>query len=211
MGLIKSRGVVLDPSPQAEQEDLDMLVTGLRSGDPDLRRMAARDLIGFPAATQALGDQLHVEEDPQALDSIMNTLGCLGTPEAVELLLPCLRSSDPFRRNQAIEVLKGLPQVVAPFIEDLLADPDPDVRIFTVNVLESLKHPRVVSWLIEVIQTDQHINVCATALDLLVELADESCLPALYEAAKRFPNEPYFEFTINMAIDSVLEGKGRAE
>lgn len=211
MGLMKSRGMVLDQSPSLEREDLDMLLSGLRSSDADLRRMAARDLIGFPQATPSLGAQLEIEEDPQALDSILHTLGCMGSSEAVELILPCLRSSDPFKRNQAIEVLKGLPAEVAPFIEELLHDPDPDVRIFVVNVLESLKHPQVVPWLVEVIQTDHHINVCATALDLLAEVGDESCLPALYDAGKRFPDEPYFEFTINMAIERILESKGSAE
>lgn len=211
MGLMKSRGLVLDQSPSMELENLEMLLAGLESDDADLRRMAARDLIGFPQATRPLGEQLEVEDDPQALDSILHTLGCMGSTEAVEFILPCLRSSDPFKRNQAIEVLKGLPDQVAPFIEDLLHDPDPDVRIFTVNVLESLKHPHVVSWLIDVIQLDDHINVCATALDLLAEVGDETCLPALYEAGKRFPEEPYFEFTIHMAIERILESTGSAE
>lgn len=211
MGLMKSRGLVLNPGPVVETEDLEMLLAGLRSEDADLRRMSARDLVAFPQACQALGDQLLLEENSEVLDSILNTLGQQGTPLAVEQILPCLRSANTFKRNQAIEVLKGLATEVAPFMEELLQDPDPDVRIFTVNVLESLRHPQVVAWLLDVVQTDPHINVCATALDLLAELGDESCLAALEEAAKRFPEEPYFEFTINMAIQRIVEGRGDSE
>lgn len=211
MGLMKSNGMVLDQEPICESKDLALLLAALRSVDPEVRRAAARDLVGFPDAIHELGDQLQCEQDAQVLDCILNTLGCFATPEAVAQILPCLRSSDPFKRNQAIEVLKGLSDVAAPFVEKLLADPDPDVRIFAVNVLESLRHPEVVNWLLVVIQRDEHVNVCGTALDLLAELGDESCIPALKALSSRFEGEPYLEFTIGMAMDRILEGKRCAE
>lgn len=208
MALKKVGESTLIVKPDHDSEDLDMLKAGLSSEDSELRRMAARDLMFFPDAVEALGQRLDVENNPGVLDSILNSLAFLGSPMAVEMILPCLRSSDVFKRNQAIEVLKTLPDVLAPFIEDLLQDPDPDVRIFTVNVLESLRHPKVVGWLTDVIQNDPHINVCATALDLLVEVGDESCLSALDEAGVRFQNEPYLVFMIQMAIERVAEHKG---
>ena len=211
MGLMKSNGGVLDREPVYESKDLTSLLVSLSSTEAETRRAAARDLLTYPEAIHALGQQLQCEQDPQVLDCILNTLGCFATPEAVEQMLPCLRSSDPFKRNQAIEVLKGLSDVAAPFIEKLLADPDPDVRIFAVNVLESLRHPQVVQWLLTVIRTDEHVNVCATALDLLAELGDESCVPALNALSSRFAGEPYLEFTIGMAMDRILEGKRCAE
>jgi HEAT repeat protein len=208
MGLKKIGEMQSLALPEQEPEDLAMLEAGLSSSDAELRRMAARDLMAFPSAIRVLGDRLEVEQDPQVLDSILNSLATIASPLAVELILPCLRSGDAFKRNQAIEVLKSLPDVLAPFIEDLLQDPDPDVRIFVVNVLESLRHPKVVGWLINVIHSDTHTNVCATALDLLAEVGDESCLPALDEAAQRFQAEPYLVFTIQMAIERITEHKG---
>lgn len=208
MGLKKVSESTLDVKAEVDPKDLEMLKVGLSSEDLDLRRMAARDMIFFPEALVALGERLHVENDPGVTDCILNSLAFFGSSAAVEMILPCLRSGDVFKRNQAIEVLKTLPDVLAPFIEDLLQDPDPDVRIFTVNVLESLRHPKVIPWLVDVIQNDPHINVCATALDLLVEVGDESCLSALDEARARFQNEPYLAFMIQMAVERITEHKG---
>ena len=68
---------------------------------------------------------------------------------------------------------------VAPILRSLLADPDPDVRIFVVNILDSERHPEVESWLIEVIERDAHVNVCATAVDLLCEVGTEAAIDPL--------------------------------
>jgi hypothetical protein len=68
---------------------------------------------------------------------------------------------------------------VVPVLRSLLADPDPDVRIFVVNILDSERHPEVESWLIEVIETRSHVNVCATAVDLLCEVGTEAAIDRL--------------------------------
>jgi HEAT repeat protein len=92
---------------------------------------------------------------------------------AVAGLIECLRSEDVGLRNESIEVMKHLPDEVSPIIQNLLVDKNVDVRIFAVNILESLRHPDVEAWLIEVIEHDQNVNVCATALDLLVEVGSK--------------------------------------
>lgn len=192
-------------------EDLPMLLQGLTGSDEELRRMSAKELGIYPQAVDALGRQLLVESNASVCESILNSLGRIGTKESVNTLLPLLRSERACLRNAAIEVLKELPQSVAPAMDELIHDADPDVRIFAVNVLESLRHPKVVAWLIEVIENDIHINVCATALDLLAEVGDESCLPALELVTQRFPNQPYLQFAVNMAIHRINEGKGATE
>jgi len=86
----------------------------------------------------------------------------------------------------------------------LLNDPDPDVRIFAVNILESLCHPDVEQWLIDVIRDDAHINVCATAVDLLGEVGSEQALPALQSLKERFTDEPYIQFAADLAINRII-------
>ncbi len=93
---------------------------------------------------------------------ILTTLTRLGDDVAVDGLVLCLRSEDAALRNEAIQAMKELPDEVAQLMSGILADPDPDVRIFAVNVLESLRHPQVEAWLIGVIERDPHVNVCAT-------------------------------------------------
>jgi HEAT repeat protein len=85
----------------------------------------------------------------------------------------------------------------------LLQDPDPDVRIFAVDVLESLRHPRVEEWLIEVISEDPHVNVCATAVDLLGEVGSEQAKAALISLKQRFAGEPYIQFASDLALKRI--------
>jgi hypothetical protein len=59
------------------------------------------------------------------------------------------------------------------------------VRIFAVNILESLRHPQVEEWLIEVIEGDPHLNVCGTAVDLLGETGSPGASMAALATLKR--------------------------
>ena len=108
-------------------------------------------------------------------------------------------------RNEAIEAMKQLPDEVAPIIHGLLADSDPDVRIFAVNILESLRHPDVESWLIEVIETELNVNVCGTALDLLSEVGTDAALEPLARFKARFSDEPYIQFAADLALSRIHE------
>ncbi|MEE2748809.1 MAG: HEAT repeat domain-containing protein, partial [Pseudomonadota bacterium] len=75
--------------------------------------------------------------------------------------------------------------------------------IFAVNILESLCHPDVEQWLIDVIRDDEHINVCATAVDLLGEVGSEKSEPALLALKERFTDEPYIQFAADLAIKRI--------
>jgi len=187
--------------------DLGSLIRGLREADAETRRISAKALSAFPEAVHALAGSLELERTKSVREVMLTSLALIGTPEAVAVLLPCLRSDDAHLRNEAIEVLKQLPTTLAPMMEALLKDQDPDVRIFAVNVLESLRHPRVVEWLLDVIENDSHVNVCATALDLLSEVGDESCISSLLRAQERFSNEPYLQFAVRTALDRIEQSK----
>ncbi|MCX7658616.1 MAG: HEAT repeat domain-containing protein, partial [Oscillospiraceae bacterium] len=36
-------------------------------------------------------------------------------------------------------------------IEELIKSPEPDIRIFAINIMESLRHPKVLKWLKEIL------------------------------------------------------------
>jgi HEAT repeat protein len=101
--------------------------------------------------------------------------------------------------------MKQLPDAVAPIMRGLLVDPDPDVRIFAVNILESLRHPEVEAWLITVIASDPHLNVCATAVDLLGEVGSAAAREPLLRLKARFADEPYIQFAADLALKRLDE------
>jgi len=150
-----------------------------------------------------LVERLAGEPDAGVREAIFLSLVQIANTAAVAGLVDCLRSDDAHLRNEAIEAMKLLPDAVAPIMTGLLADADPDVRIFAVNVLESLRHPDVEKWLIDVIERDPHVNVCAAAVDLLGEVGTEAALAPLQGLKARFGAEPYIVFAADLAIKRI--------
>ena len=94
-----------------------------------------------PDAAPALVEPLKREGDTAVREVILTTLLRLDDPSIGSRSgrLPAQRGCG--LRNEAIEAMKQLPDEVAPIMRSLLADPDPDVRIFAVNILEFRASP----------------------------------------------------------------------
>ena len=201
MGFIKKHDQqpVAAHAPKPASACLDLL-RSLQDDNATTRRWAARDLVNCPDVSAALVQRLKCEAELSVREVILSTLTQIGDAIAVAGLVDCLRSDSAALRNEAVEAMKQLPDEVAPVMQGLLCDPDPDVRIFTVNVLESLCHPDVEAWLMEVISTDAHINVCGTAVDLLSEVGTQSSLVPLEQLKLRFADAPYIQFAADLAL-----------
>lgn len=197
---------VVEHDERETERDFAGLVIELNSDNPTARRWAVRDLASQHEAISELVTRLGIEEDSSVRTAILSALAHLGGQEAIAGVVNCLRSEDAALRNEAIEVLKEVPNEIEPIIDNLLADADSDVRIFTVNILESLRHPNVEQWLIKVIEHDPHINVCATALDLLCEVGSELSVSAIKKLKTRFADEPYICFSADFVLKRIEEG-----
>jgi len=202
MALVRSSTPEVIEEP-AGRPSRAVLFMQLSSPDADSRRNAAIELAGDSGAIAELLAQLADEEDYAVRQAIVSSLSTTGGPEVVQGVMGYLRSEDAGLRNDVIELLKEQPDAIAPYMPTLLADADQDVRIFAVNILESLKHPKVVDWLIAVIETDPHINVCATAVDLLAEVGDSRARVPLARLEVRFADEPFITFAVAAALDKI--------
>lgn len=177
----------------------------LDSTSPEDRRLAARALAEFPVSAPALLNTLARESNIRVKGAILVSLQCIGGHRVLEGLLPFLRSDNAALRNGVIEILQGMPNEIGDYINDLLHDQDSDVRIFAIDILQTLAHPDSPSWLLDVILHDKHVNVVATAIDRLTEIGTPEMLPAMKSVLARFPNEPYIEFIVNLAIKRLSE------
>ena len=205
MPFIKSQAIeaIIINDERKQPRDCTHLEAELESPDSVVRRWAARDLIDCPDASAALVKRLSTEDDISVREVILTTLTFLGDEAAVAGLVECLRSENASLRNEAIEAMKQLPNEVAIIIRGLLLDKDADVRIFAVNILETLRHPDVESWLITVIEKDPLLNVCATAVDLLGEVGTMAASESLERLNLRFPEEPYIQFATKLALERI--------
>jgi len=185
---------------RSHPRDEATLIEFLNHDDPQERRYAARDLNAFPEAIDALCDCVTTESELIVSQAIFDTLSAIGGERVVERLMPMLKSEDAALRNGVIEVLQGFPQEVAPRIASLLNDPDSDVRIFAIDVLQILAHPEAPGWLLEVIRDEEHINVVGTALDRLAEIGTPEMLPDLQAVKLRFSGEAYISFSADICI-----------
>jgi HEAT repeat protein len=205
MALIKKENAVSPATDERHvRRDPAGLIEGLTDPDPMVRRWSARDLAEYPNASLSLVSALRAEAENSVREVIITSLTRIGDETAVEGLVACLHSDDALLRNEAIEAMKALPEKVAPLMGRLLHDPDSDVRIFAVNVLESLRHPDVEAWLLDVIEHDPHINVCATALDLLGEVGSEKAKAPLERLKARFSEDPYIQFVCDLALKRIV-------
>lgn len=189
---------------RAQSRDYASLLLQLDAADPTARRWAARDLRSHMQASDALVKRLQCESDGSVQAVILTSLTRLGDETAVAGLVHCLRSEDAALRNEALAAMQALPVEVAPIMSRLLLDADPDVRILAVNILESLRHPNVEQWLIDVIEHDTQVNVCATAVDLLGEVGSDHAHQALQRLKQRFANEPYIQFATELALKRIM-------
>lgn len=205
MALIRAHTASAAPDNRQTAAERLTLLQGLEAGDSATRRTAARELVSFSDVGVALVDRLRREQDPSVRDVILTTVTRLGDPTAIAGLIECLRSEDAALRNGAIEAMQSLPEAVAPMMHQLLADADPDVRIFAVNVLALLRHPQVETWLIDLIEHDPHVNVCAAAVDVLSDVGTRAASSALLQLGKRFPDEPYVQFAVALTLGRVDE------
>jgi HEAT repeat protein len=185
------------------QRDSAGLSTELCSPNPSAHRGAAGDLADYPKDATSFVERLTVEPEVSAREIILTTLAQQDDVQVAAGLVECLRSDDAARRYEAIEALAQMPSAIAPIIRGLLCDPDPDARIFAVSILESLRHPDVETWLIQVIESDPHVNVCATAVDLLGEVGTEAALESLERLHSRFADEPFILFAADMALKRI--------
>jgi len=206
MGLVKQKIIQLAERGKPEFErTCGEIAIALEDADAVGRRQAAREIVRCPDAAITLVNRLKREEDLSVREVILNTLLRLNDPSAISGLVDCLRSEDAALRNEVIEAFKQMGSEVDPILHSLLADPDPDVRIFVVNILDSQRHPEAESWLIKVIEQDSHVNVCATAVDLLCEVASEAAFDPLVRLKARFASEPYMQFAADLALKRIRE------
>jgi len=179
----------------------------LESSDPECRWAAARGLAGHAEAVPALSAALVGETVPRVREAIMTALIRIGDTASVEAILPYLRSQNAGLRAAAIEALQAMPSAIAPFIAPLFSDTDSDVRLLATELARNIKASEATPLLCDLIEREQHPNVCAAAIDVLIEVGTPEALPALEKCAVRFAATPFLPFAISMAIARISGAK----
>jgi HEAT repeat protein len=161
-----------------------------------------RNLGDYPAAAGALCHALAAEAHESVRVAIFTALILLGTKDAAAGLLPLLESEDVGLRNGAIEALKTMPNSSGECMSEIFAS-STDVRIFGVEILGALQHPDRAAWLLQVIEAESELNVCAAAVEALLDCGGRMAVAPLLDLLARFPDEPFLEFSIRTVISHI--------
>jgi hypothetical protein len=192
--------------PRADARDSAAPATLLRDGAADERWDAARRLADDPAGLEPLAAALALEREPRVREAILTGLVRQGGDPAVRALLAHIRSEDAGLRTGVLDALRALPEALAPRMSEVLADPDPDVRLLSCDLARALDPAQASTLLCELLERDQEVNVCAAAVDALAEVGGPEAVPALLRCAGRFPNEPFLGFAIKVAVERIGSG-----
>lgn len=195
-----------DPDPPAV---LASAPVGAITGTTDQRWATARALGSSMGDVANLASALRVETDARVREAIFTSLARAGSLEAIAAIVPSLRSDDASVRTGALDALRSIPALAAPIMPDLLADPDPDVRLLACEIVRELPQDQVVSLLSELLDREDQANVCASALEVLADAGSADALPALQRCAERFAGDPFLGFAIRMAIDRLGDQAAR--
>jgi HEAT repeat protein len=172
----------------------------LASASADERWAAAR-AARDPAAIPLLGKALAHERDARVREAIFTALARIGTSESVSVVLPYLRLDDANTRTGAMDALRAMQDACRPYLPELLADPDPDVRLLACDLVRDAGGAEGPRWLCALIETETQANVCASAVEALGEIADATAAPSLSRCAERFPGDPFLGFAIKVVAD----------
>lgn len=187
---------VLEPQLQSVEQWLGQLC------DEDVvkRRDAARALLTTGCPASALVERLWVEPQLSVREALFTTLAHMADETALKGLVGCLTSEDTCLRNEAIAALKQVTPLLEPYLRPVLESPDADLRIFAFNVLSTPKNADHLAWVEPFIRAEENVNVCAAALEMLVEVGDCTLTSLIGELKTRFFDEDYIQFLTGIVL-----------
>lgn len=180
----------------APARDAEAALAALADADVDVRRRAATELRGNPAATPVLCARLAVERDRAVRGALVTAIAAIGDDAAARGTALHLRSDDAATRAAALEALELMPAAARRVLGELLDDGDPDVRILaaTAAAAPALAGAELRARLVALVERDAHVNVCMAALEGLRD--DPAARAALAALPARFPDDPYVAFAV---------------
>ncbi|TGG93295.1 hypothetical protein E4656_09565 [Natronospirillum operosum] len=201
--------LIRKPDPKAgmppEPVDPEHLREALHSGSADdcIRLLCGTEQLPAECRQSAL-DRLSRESDSRLQQILLNHIVVDLQAEEVEPLIALLSSDDAGLRNQVIDALGQVRQgavaeLLAQAVRQRLHDDDPDIRILTLNLVATLELPQLLPEVEQCLREDAHLNVCMTALDVILMLGNEDHWPAVESLTQRFPDEPFVAFSVRRA------------
>jgi len=121
----------------------------------------------------------------------------------IEKIMDLLKLDNAYVRNLGISILRDFGDSIKYYIVKFLIGDDRDLRIFAINVLGDVDFSESRDMLVELLETEEDINVAMTAVDYMGEIGEEDDIPLLESLKERFSGDFYAEFAVDGAIKMI--------
>ncbi len=121
----------------------------------------------------------------------------------IEEIMDLLKLNNAYTRNLGISILRNFGDSIKYYIVKFLIGDDRDLRIFAINVLGDVDFSESRDMLIELLETEEDINVAMTAVDYMGEIGEVEDIPLLESLKERFTGDFYAEFAVDGAIKMI--------
>jgi HEAT repeat protein len=123
--------------------------------------------------------------------------------ELIESIMELLKLDNAYIRNLGISILRDFGDAIKYYIVKFLIGNDRDLRIFAINVLGDVNFSESRDMMVELLETEEDINVAMTAVDYLGEIGEEEDIALLESLKDRFSGDFYVEFAVDRAIKMI--------
>lgn len=121
----------------------------------------------------------------------------------IEIVLDLLKLDNAYIRNLGISMLRDFGDSIKYYIVKFLIGDDRDLRIFAINVLGDVNFSESRDMLVELLESEEDINVAMTAVDYMSEIGEMEDIKLLESLKERFKGEVYVEFAVDGAITMI--------
>lgn len=173
--------------------------------DFDHKSFCVEKLLDFEGGAEYLTEELKHLDTPKNLSAHIAAQLSKLDPEIapIEEIMDLLKLKNAYVRNLGICILQDYGLAIKYYIVKFLIGDDKDLRIFAVNVLGDVKFAESRDMLVELLETEEDINVAMTAVDYMSEIGQLEDLDLLVRVKNRFVDEPYVAFAIDRAIECI--------
>ena len=175
--------------------------------ESDKKDYAIEEIAKFEGGGEFLVSYINNDEaDKRISTKIASVISSMDPEEApIEAIMDLLKLENAYIRNLGISILRDFGNAIKYYIVKFLIGDDRDLRIFAINVLGDVDFAESRDMLVELLETEQDINVAMTAVDYMGEIGEVEDIPLLESLKERFTGDFYAQFAVDGAI-KLIEG-----
>ena len=172
------------------------------TGSLDNRDYSIEEIVKFDGGGEYLISFINNEDvDKNTATKIASVVSNMDPDDApIEAIMDLLKLDNAYVRNLGISILRDFGNAIKYYIVKFLIGDDRDLRIFAINVLGDVDFAESRDMLVELLESEEDINVAMTAVDYMGEIGEEEDIPLLESLKDRFTGDAYVEFAVNGAI-----------